>query len=126
MNRIALSIVLLFGICIPCCQKSTETASELKTELSVSPTEIVVEGIGMDAMYSIEIFTNKTWNATSSAPWCYLTGTSGNPGTSIISIRVKPSKEERNCVITITAGELSKAITIKEHASEWNENSPWG
>lgn len=65
---------------------------------------------------SISFETNKNWTAKADATWCTLSPTSGTASLKSITVTVAANDayDDRSCTITISAGGLSKTITVAQ------------
>lgn len=110
MTALKKHILLLLSIflLISSCQK------EVVPSVVLSQTEIKVSSVGGSQAVLFE--SNVNWTATSSAVWCTVSNASGDvsiKGTNVI-IAANDTYDSRNCTITITAGTISKSITITQ------------
>lgn len=81
--------------------------------LSISQSDISVSFDG--GSHTIKFNTNMNWTASSSEGWCSVSPANGNASTeNTITITVSSNQalDNRNCIVTITAGTLSETITI--------------
>lgn len=65
---------------------------------------------------TITFNVNGNWTASSDQSWCKVTPTSGNQGTTTITISCdeNTSYDERNATVTITCGKTSKKVTVTQ------------
>ena len=65
---------------------------------------------------SVSFETKLNWTAKSSETWCDVSPKSGGGGVKVVTITATANKEydNRSCSITITSGNLSKTITVKQ------------
>lgn len=90
---------------IPVVEDAKITVNDAKVELS---NRGGVKSIGFD--------TNKNWTAKSDAAWCVLSATSGDALVKSITVTVAANDtyDDRGCVVTISAGGLSKSVTVAQ------------
>src|SRR5690606_38072711 len=95
----------------------SENDSEPATELVISTEQLVVSKNGETKSFHIK--SNTSWQVSSSEPWCALSPSSGKSGT--IKVDVTATKNEtaaaRTAVITVSAGSLSKQVTVTQSES---------
>ncbi len=72
------------------------------------------------AYKSVDISSNVNFTVSSSQSWCSVTPQSGNSENRVIKISVdaNTSNDERNAVVTIAAGALSKQINVTQALTE--------
>jgi endoglucanase len=87
---------------------------EVQPELTVAKEELTLaKGSGTTVL---DIKSNVDWTVTSSQSWCTLSLSSGEAGTKQITVAVteNTTNDNREAVITITAGSLSKQIKVTQ------------
>jgi uncharacterized protein (TIGR02145 family) len=96
------------------CSKDEPNEPEAPTpELSVAPASIsATAGAGS---YTIAITSNVAWTATDNAEWLTLAPAAGE-GNGVITATVTENTalEQRSATVTITAGELTEAVTVTQ------------
>jgi uncharacterized protein (TIGR02145 family) len=78
-------------------------------------TPATLNATGTAGSYSITITSNVAWTTTKNAEWLTLTPASGEGnGTVIVNVADNLATAERAGTITVTAGELSKTVTVTQ------------
>lgn len=107
----ALGIIVFFA---SACEK--EPSLDITT-----PTASGVELSSNGASGTVTITANHDWTATPSESWVTVTPTSGKasdkPVKITISAGTNKTYEERTATVTITAGDLTQAITVRQEAN---------
>ena len=68
---------------------------------------------------TVEITSNQNWTVTSNQSWCTVSPTSGsNNGTINFDLTANPSTSIRTATITVTAGSLTKQVTIEQQGTD--------
>ena len=82
--------------------------------LSINQTEVTISETGDSKLFFLE--ADRSWIATSSETWCSVYPSAGdiNNTHTIATIEYNNTFEDRSCTITVTAGGLSKDITINQ------------
>ena len=107
------NIFLLLSLCflIFSCQKDEEPS------ITTNQTEFTVSNVGGSQAVSFE--SNMSWTTRSSESWCSVSPSSGEAsikGTTA-TISVNDTYGDRSCTVTITAGGLSKTLTINQSSN---------
>jgi len=111
MERIRFKFVLLpmlLLLVIGCSDKTSPTLELSQTEfknLSYDETQI-----------NVDIVSNETWTATSSASWCALSTTSGTGDTRLIMSIAGNINTERTATVTINSNSLTQTVQITQRA----------
>lgn len=109
LYRISVSS-FLFILLFLCCRKE----EEIQPEIILAKEELAFPMSGEIQVLAIK--TNMAWTAVSSEIWCTLEPGSGAAGTKQLNITVSPNTEveAREAVITITAGQLTREVTVMQ------------
>ena len=128
-----LSAMILLTIAFVSCSDSNKEDIEpnVPTEFTPSNESTIyfasgVEFAGNGGELTISFTCNKKWKATSTKNWCKIMPQDGEAGLNSLQVNVDANStlENRDAVITIIVGELSKYITIRQSAST-QEKSMW-
>nr|WP_321374484.1 cellulase family glycosylhydrolase [uncultured Bacteroides sp.] len=106
----SLWLILLLTALFSC----SSSDPEVQPELIVAKEELTLaKGSGTTML---DIKSNVDWIATSSQSWCTLSTSSGEAGTKQITVAVteNTTNDNREAVITVTAGSLSKQIKVTQ------------
>lgn len=89
-------------------------APDVNPEITISSTDIVLSEEGSSSL--INFTCNGTWIASSGSSWLTVSQANGFAGEVSLGITAQPndSYDERNAVITISSGSLSKNITVTQ------------
>lgn len=88
----------------------------------ISPNVINDNSYGGD--YEVTVTSNQSWTASVSEPWLVVTPSSGeNDGKVKISVAEKKTEDPDEGVVTFTAGEIEKKVTVKR--AERNLSAPY-
>ena len=109
----------------------TPEKEPVKPALEVSPLALAVGEAADEATFTIT--TNQDWTAVSDKDWATLDLTSGAASKDAYTVKVtvteNPAEEERSASITVTAGELTKTVTVTQAAKvileDGSEAKPW-
>ena len=94
-----------------------EGKTEVLPNLSVSPGSISVTA--SEQTSSFDITSNSNWTIASNQTWCTPSVGSGNGDKTITcSISANTSSQSRTATMTITAGDLSRTVTIEQGGEE--------
>ncbi|WP_073135484.1 cellulase family glycosylhydrolase [Chryseolinea serpens] len=106
-------MVCLLALVLSCASSDPDPAAELV--ISTDQLELSKDG----ETKSFHIKANTDWTLSSAAAWCTVTPTSGQAGTIKIDATAAKNEtaSERSAAITVTAGGLSKQITITQNAA---------
>ena len=90
---------------------------ELVPSLTLSETEFTIPEVGGSQAISFE--TNVDWTAKSSESWCAVSPSSGDASIKSITVTITENEtfDSRNSIVTITAGGISKSVTIKQNSN---------
>ncbi len=106
-------IVCLTTISFVSCSKNDPIPAP---ELVISTEQLVLSNDGETKSFHVR--SNTSWQVSSNQTWCTLTPASGTSGT--IKIDATVTKNEiaatRTAIITVTAGSLSKELTVTQDA----------
>lgn len=91
----------------------TQEARMVET-LYISPTSSSFDYLSGSAQ--ITVTSNTQWNATESLSWCSVSPSSGNSGTTIVTLSVSPniSSSNRSGVITFATEDVSSSYTVTQ------------
>lgn len=91
---------------------SCKPTEVIQPELITAKEEMIFENEAATALLAIK--SNVKWSISSSESWCTITPASGEPGTHQISVSVakNESTADRNAMLTVTAGTISKQVKI--------------
>lgn len=109
-KHFSLWLILLLTALFSC----SSSDPEVQPELIVAKEELTLaKGSGTTML---DIKSNVDWIATSSQSWCTLSTSSGEAGTKQITVAVteNTTNDNREAVITVTAGSLSKQIKVTQ------------
>ncbi len=85
--------------------------------LNVDNTELTLDDNGGTKSFSIT--TNDEWSITGSTSWCSLSSTSGNKGTTSVTVTVSQNTEsnDRSTLLTIKGvkSNIQKTVTVMQH-----------
>ena len=121
-----LSAMILLTIAFVSCSDSNKEDIEpnVPTEFTPSNESTIyfasgAEFAGNGGELTISFTCNKKWEATSTKDWCKIMPQGGEAGLNSLQVNVDANStlENRDAVITIIVGELSKYITIRQSAS---------
>ena len=121
-----LSAMILLTIAFVSCSDSNKEDIEpnVPTEFTPSNESTIyfasgAEFAGNGGELTISFTCNKKWKATSTKDWCKIMPQDGEAGLNSLQVNVDANStlENRDAVITIIVGELSKYITIRQSAS---------
>jgi hypothetical protein len=109
----------------------TPEKEPVKPALEVSPLALAVGEAADEATFTIT--TNQDWTAVSDKDWATLDLTSGAASKDAYTVKVtvaeNPDEAERSASITVTAGELTKTVTVTQAAKvileDGSEAKPW-
>ena len=77
-------------------------------------TPTVINDNSYGGEYEVKVMSNQKWSASVSDPWLVVTPSSGeNDGTVKITVAEKKTEAEDEGVVTFTAGEITKKVTVK-------------
>ena len=94
-----------------------QEGKEVVPSLSVSPETISVTA--SEQTSSFDITSNSNWTIASNQTWCTPSVGSGNGDKTITcSISANTSSQSRTATMTITAGDLSRTVTIEQGGEE--------
>ena len=94
-----------------------QEGKEVVPSLSVSPETISVTA--SEQTSSFDITSNSNWTVASNQTWCTPSVTSGSGDKTITcSILANTSSQSRMATMTITAGDLSRTVTIEQEGKE--------
>ncbi len=105
---------VLFLIVLFSCSKSE---TDIQPELTLSSEQLTFSKNSSASF--IDVKSNIAWSASSSETWCTLSSSSGNSGTTQLSVTTTENTTNiaRNATITITAGSLSKQLKVTQNVS---------
>ena len=92
-------------------------------EEEITPAELKLKGISESievgagsSQVPISFSTNKTWTASSDSPWISLSSSKGAAGDAAIlaAVEENTSGNERTGKVTVTAGNVSKSVLIRQ------------
>ena len=109
----------------------TPEKEPVQPALEVNPLALAVSQTADEATFSIT--TNQNWTAASDKTWAVLDLTSGVASEDAYTVKVtvaeNPDEAERTATITVTAGELTKTVTVTQAAKvileDGSEAKPW-
>jgi hypothetical protein len=118
-----LSIIALFVFSLSCKKENTDST----LDLSVNNLDFASIPSGTA---SIDINSNSAWKITSNQGWCNLSDTLGS-GDKVIQVSATGniSELERNAVVTIISGDITKTVSVKQKGGtlvfneQFNDNS---
>ncbi len=107
----ALSFVLLTEAC-------SDDKNEITPELVVSLSELNIDNSALER--DIYVKSNVDWTISSDQDWCTLSVSSGSEGTNKVGIVVNENSttESRICIITVSAGDLIKQISVLQDKAD--------
>ena len=89
-------------------------------KLEVDKDAVDVAAVAGEATFSIT--SNQEWTATADKDWVDLDPASGAASETAVSVKVtagdNPEEQERTAIITVTAGELTKTVSVTQAAKE--------
>jgi endoglucanase len=102
--------LMLLAVLFSC----SKSESEIEPELILANEELILAKSSGTSMLAIK--SNVPWTVSSSQTWCTLTPSSGEAGTKQIDVAVteNTTNDNRDAVITITAGSLSKQVKVTQ------------
>jgi hypothetical protein len=111
LKRYLSPLVLMLLTVLFSCSKNE---SEIDPELILAKEELILAKGSGTSMLAIK--SNVPWTVSSSQTWCTLTPASGEAGTKQITVNVteNTTNDNRDAVITITAGSLSKQVKVTQ------------
>ena len=93
------------------------------TELAVSVTELAAVAEGGELTFTVT--ANKAWTASVEDDWVTLTPVSGEASDEAVTVKanvtVNEAYEERTAVVTVTAEDIQKTVTITQAAAQQPE-----
>ncbi|HYF70751.1 MAG TPA: cellulase family glycosylhydrolase [Ohtaekwangia sp.] len=114
MKKVIRLLFFLSTFCFPSCSDDSEVPD---AELIISTEALSLSKHGETKSFHVK--SNTSWQVASSETWCTLSPSSGKSGT--IKVDVTATKNEtaatRTAVITVTAGSLSKQVTVTQSES---------
>ena len=93
-------------------------------EATLTVTPATLEFAEEGETLAFKVTTNVAWTVTTNADWLDLSAGSGNAGENLTveaTAEANETGEERSAVITVKAGELSKAVTVAQGFIEEEE-----
>lgn len=92
------------------CQKDEEPF------INISQKELTVPNVGDSQTISFE--SNMNWTAKSSASWCTVSPANGDASmkSTKVILSANDTYDDRDCTVTIVAGNISKTVTINQNA----------
>ncbi len=100
-----------------------EPEPEVPVELTVSVTELTAFAEGGDLTFTVT--SNKAWTASVEAAWVTLEPASGEASEETVIVKaavaVNEAYEERTAVVTVTAEDAQKTVTITQAAAQQPE-----
>jgi aryl-phospho-beta-D-glucosidase BglC (GH1 family) len=111
-------VLFVFGGIISCSKKE-----DIKPELSVSATEVLVAANGETS--EVNVTSNTNWTITNTSTWCS-TRTSTNNGNGKINLTIQPNVNatERMTIISVVAGNISKEIKVRQFGKTNSDSIP--
>lgn len=107
----------LFAVAAAACQEEGPLA---EPKLEVDKDAVGVAAVAGEATFSVT--SNQEWTATADKDWVNLDPASGAASETAVSVKVtagdNPEEQERTAIITVTAGELTKTVSVTQAAKE--------
>lgn len=95
-------------------------------KLEVDKDAVGVAAVAGEATFSVT--SNQEWTATADKDWVNLDPASGAASEAAVSVKVtagdNPEEQERTAIITVTAGELTKTVSVTQAAKEAEQPGP--
>jgi endoglucanase len=112
VRNLILFLIVFFSIS---CSNGDDAAPD--PELTISTEQLVFSKDGETNFFHVKSNTN--WQVSSSEPWCTLSPSSGEAGTTKVEVTVqkKETTASRTAILTIAAGSLSKQVTVTQTES---------
>lgn len=108
--KIHIKILICLAICVGC-SKNNPPAPEPQPTLSLSVNELSFSDEGGELNFTVT--SNSTWSISGSTGWITLSQTSGSGNATIkVTTTKNETYDEKNQMITISSGTLSKNLTV--------------